>query len=201
MNLSSSDNLASANISASSDSLNNSDNSANSATIYLAAGCFWGVEEIYQYTPGILDTSVGYMGGTFPHPSYEDVCSGTTGHAETVCVTFDTESISAAKILQIFWECHDPTSRDRQGNDRGSQYRSLIFYTSASQEKLAKEMRQIYQQQLLRSGRGEIVTDILPAATYKYYLAEEYHQNYLQKHPQGYRCHSRTGVACPLPNL
>ncbi|HZK04229.1 MAG TPA: peptide-methionine (S)-S-oxide reductase MsrA [Actinomycetaceae bacterium] len=168
--------------------------------IYLAAGCFWGVEEIMWERPDVLTTAVGYMGGTTPRPSYEQVCTGATGHAETVRVEYDPETADVADILQEFWESHDPTTRDRQGNDIGSQYRSAVFVTNDTQLNEALATRKIYQDALDDAGIGQIVTEIMPAdQAGPFYYAEEYHQQYLRKNPHGYRCHARTGV--PFPDL
>lgn len=143
----------------------------------FAAGCFWGVEETFRNVKGVLSTRVGYTGGKTENPSYEDVCAGATGHAEAVEVTFDPGVVGYKELLKVFWDIHDPTTKDRQGPDVGSQYRSAIFHADTEQERLAKESRD----GLERSGlyRGPIVTEIAPAAAF--YPAEEYHQKYLMK--------------------
>ena len=171
---------------------------ANSEIIYLAAGCYWGVEEIYWQTPGVLNTSVGFMGGLTPHPTYEETCTGRTGHTETTLVVYDPLIISTLEILRIFWENHDPTQGFRQGNDIGTQYRSAIFWTTVEQEKLATETARSYSQVLKERGYGEVTTEIAPASDFTYYLAEDSHQQYLYKNPHGYRCHANTGVALPV---
>lgn len=171
---------------------------SGSEVIYLAAGCYWGVEEIYWQTPGVINTSVGFMGGITPHPTYEEVCTGLTGHTETTMVVYDPQQISTLEILRIFWENHDPTQGFRQGNDVGTQYRSAIFWTTPEQEKLALETAQAYNRVLVDRGYGEITTEIAPAANHVYYLAQDSHQQYLYKVPNGYRCHANTGITLPL---
>lgn len=143
----------------------------------FGAGCFWGVEDIFRKLEGVMDTQVGYAGGDFDHPSYQDVCSGVTGHAEVVEVTYDPEIISYTDLLDIFWNIHDPTTLNRQGPDIGTQYRSVIFYHNSKQEELALESKK----SLEASGRyeREIVTEIKPAG--KFWRAEEYHQQYIEK--------------------
>lgn len=173
---------------------------ADTDVLYLAAGCFWGVEEIMWERPDVLTTAVGYMGGTAERPTYEQVCTGMTGHAETVRVEYDPAVTNVADILQEFWESHDPTTVDRQGNDIGSQYRSAVFVTNDTQLNEALSTRQTYQEALDDAGLGPIVTEILPAnEAGPFYFAEEHHQQYLRKHPNGYRCHAKTGV--PFPDL
>ncbi len=166
--------------------------------IYLAAGCYWGVEEIYWELPGVYSTSVGFMGGFTPNPTYKEVCTGLTGHAETVRVVFDPQVLSLSRVLQIFFECHDPTSVYQQEGDIGTQYRSALFYTSVQQAELAQTVIERYQEVLLAHGKGQIVTQLLPASNHSYYLAHVEHQQYLAKNPDGYRCHSKSGIACPL---
>ncbi|MGZ4441858.1 MAG: peptide-methionine (S)-S-oxide reductase MsrA [Nocardioidaceae bacterium] len=158
-------------------------------------GCFWGAEEIYWRTPGVWSTSVGYAGGTTPHPSYEEVCSGMTGHTEAVRVVFDPAKVSYADLVKAFFEFHDPTQGMRQGNDVGTQYRSAIYTLSPEQEKTARRLKDAYEAELVRRGIGRITTEITPAPTY--YYAEDHHQQYLAKNPNGYRCHSNTGVPFP----
>jgi peptide-methionine (S)-S-oxide reductase len=164
---------------------------------YFATGCFWGAERRFWSLEGVHETSVGYMGGDTVDPSYEEVCTGRTGHAEMVSVEFDPATISYDRLLEEFWVMHDPTSLNAQGGDIGTQYRSAIFTTSASQMEKALASRTLYQGALTSSGLDEIVTEILPAEGIKYFLAEEYHQKYLAKNPNGYDCHSSTGIAFP----
>lgn len=171
----------------------------NMEQIYLAAGCYWGVEEIFWQTPGVYTTAVGFMGGYTPNPTYKEVCTGLTGHTETVRVVFDPEQISAAEILKIFFECHDPTSLYRQVGDIGTQYRSAIFFRSQKQKLAISKMILQYQEVLKQAGKGEIVTEVSPALSHVFYPAEDEHQQYLQKNPNGYRCHSQSGLPCPLP--
>lgn len=179
---------------------NNEVTAPDTDVLYLAAGCFWGVEEIMWERPDVLTTAVGYIGGTTEHPTYEQVCTGTTGHAETVRVEYDPAVTNVADILQEFWESHDPTTQDRQGNDIGSQYRSAVFVTNDTQLNEALATRVTYQEALDEAGLGKIVTEILPAReSGPFYYAEEYHQQYLRKNPNGYRCHAKTGV--PFPDL
>ena len=164
---------------------------------YFATGCFWGAERRFWQLAGVIETSVGYMGGTRPNPSYEQVCTGVTGHAEMVHVLFDDEQISYQRLLEEFWTMHDPTSLNQQGGDIGTQYRSAIFTTSSEQMQQVLESKEIYQGELSKNEIGRIVTQILTAAGVTYWLAEEYHQRYLEKNPNGYDCHSSTGVAFP----
>lgn len=160
-------------------------------------GCFWGAEEIYWQLPGVWSTSVGYSGGVTPNPSYEEVCSGRTGHTEAVRIVFDPDRVSYADLVKKFFEVHDPTQGMRQGNDVGTQYRSAIYYHSPEQEQTARELTKIYGDEIARRGYGEITTEIAPAG--EYYYAEAHHQQYLHKNPYGYRCHANTGV--PFPKL
>jgi peptide-methionine (S)-S-oxide reductase len=164
---------------------------------YFATGCFWGAERRFWKLEGVEKTSVGYMGGAISNPSYEEVCTGKTGHAEMVCVEFDSSKISYQRLLKEFWEMHDPTSLNKQGGDIGTQYRSAIFTTSPEQAKIAEASREIYQGALDAQGIGKIVTEINSSNGVEYYLAEEYHQKYLAKNPNGYDCHSSTGVTYP----
>jgi len=154
-------------------------------TAILAGGCFWGVQELLRAQPGVLRTKVGYTGGTTPSPTYKDVRTGTTGHAEAIEVVFDPARTSFRAILEFFFQMHDPTTRNRQGNDIGSQYRSAIFFTSAAQEATARQVIA----EIDASGRwpGRVVTEIVPAGPF--HPAEEYHQDYLAKNPNGYTCH------------
>lgn len=158
-------------------------------------GCFWGAEEIYWQLPGVWSTSVGYAGGHTPHPSYEEVCSGRTAHTEAVRIVFDPAQVSFADLVKRFFEVHDPTQGMRQGNDVGTQYRSAIYFTSPEQEKVARELTDVYGAELARRGLGEITTEVREVPTY--YYAEDHHQQYLAKNPHGYRCHANTGVKFP----
>jgi len=167
------------------------------STAYFATGCFWGAERRFWKMAGVLDTSVGYMGGSTTNPSYEEVCTGRTGHAEMVKVDFDPNLVSYQRLLEEFWTMHDPTSLNAQGGDIGTQYRSSIYVTSAEQMQTALASRDTYQSALDAAGLDQIVTEILPVENSKYYLAEEYHQRYLEKNPNGYDCHSSTGIAFP----
>ena len=167
------------------------------STAYFATGCFWGAERRFWNLPGVISTRVGYMGGTAIDPSYEEVCTGKTGHAEMVEVNFDPTVISYERLCEEFWVMHDPTSLNQQGGDIGTQYRSSIFYTTSEQALVANETRVKYQSALSDEGIGEIVSEILDATGVTFYPAEEYHQRYLEKNPNGYDCHSSTGVAFP----
>jgi len=164
---------------------------------YFATGCFWGAERRFWQLTGVIQTSVGYMGGNRPNPSYEQVCTGVTGHAEMVHVLFDPTQILYQRLLEEFWTMHDPTSLNQQGGDIGTQYRSAIYATTADQLSQAMKSRDIYQAELNKAGYNQIVTEILSADGVEYYLAEEYHQRYLAKNPNGYDCHSSTGIAFP----
>jgi peptide-methionine (S)-S-oxide reductase len=155
-------------------------------------GCFWGDEKMFWQLPGVWSTSVGYAGGTTPNPSYEEVCSSKTGHAEVVRVVYDPSVVSYADLLKVFWENHDPTQGMRQGNDVGSQYRSLILTTSDEQKAAAEESREAYQRVMSKAGYGEITTTIQPLKAF--YYAEPYHQQYLHKNPYGYCPLHATGV-------
>ena len=172
-------------------------NSRMRSTAYFATGCFWGAERRFWQMNGVLETSVGYMGGTRPNPSYEQVCTGVTGHAEMVKVVFDESVVSYQRLLEEFWTMHDPTSLNRQGGDIGTQYRSAIFTTNPQQLETALASRAAYQSVLTPAGLDEICTEILSADGIEYFEAEEYHQKYLQKNPNGYDCHSSTGIAYP----
>jgi peptide-methionine (S)-S-oxide reductase len=155
-------------------------------------GCFWGEEKTFWEVPGVWSTSVGYAGGATPNPTYEEVCSGRTGHAEVVRVVFDPSQVSYADLLRVFWENHDPTQGMRQGNDRGSQYRSLILTSTPEQQAEAERSREAYQKAMTERGYGEITTVIAPLESY--YYAEDYHQQYLVKNPNGYCPIHATGV-------
>ena len=158
-------------------------------------GCFWGAERKFWKTPGVLSTSVGYAGGSTPNPTYEEVCSGRTGHAEVVRVAFDARRVAYEELLRVFWESHDPTQGMRQGNDVGTQYRSAIYTHGEGQKAKAEASRAAYQKALAAAGHGSITTEIADAP--EYYYAEEYHQQYLAKNPGGYCGLGGTGVACP----
>ena len=168
-----------------------------SQTAYFATGCFWGAERRFWNLAGVTQTSVGYMGGNKPDPTYKEVCSGTTNHAEIVEIIFDSKVISYQRLLAEFWVMHDPTSLNQQGGDIGTQYRSSIFTTTPDQMQQALASKEIYQNELTKNGMDKIVTEILPASGITYWLAEDYHQRYLEKNPNGYDCHSSTGVAFP----
>lgn len=168
-----------------------------SETAIFGLGCFWGAERIFWQTRGVIVTSVGYAGGARKHPSYEQVCSGASGHAEVVQVVFDPEMISYAALLKLFFESHDPTQGNRQGNDIGSQYRSAIFTTSAPQMDDALAAKARYDGAYAARGGNATTTEVLPAP--EYYPAEDYHQQYLAKNPNGYCGLGGTGVSCPLP--
>jgi peptide-methionine (S)-S-oxide reductase len=159
-------------------------------------GCFWGAERKYWQARGVYSTAVGYAGGSTPNPTYEEVCSELTGHAEVVRVVFDPQATSYAAMLRIFWENHDPTQGMRQGNDVGTQYRSAIYATSPSQLEHARESIALYQQRLTEAGYGAITTEIREAP--EFYYAEHYHQQYLAKNPGGYCGIGGTGVSCPI---
>ncbi|GHG79457.1 peptide-methionine (S)-S-oxide reductase MsrA [Streptomyces griseocarneus] len=159
-------------------------------------GCFWGAERIFWQAEGVWTTLVGYQGGHTPHPSYEEVCSGRTGHTEVVRVVFDPSVISYASLLKLFWESHDPTQGHRQGNDHGTQYRSAVYTHSPAQQKTAESSRDAYQPVLDANGYGPITTEILPAGPL--FHAEPYHQQYLAKNPAGYCGIGGTGVSCPI---
>jgi peptide-methionine (S)-S-oxide reductase len=164
----------------------------------FALGCFWGAEKTFWQTPGVVSTAVGYEGGFTPNPTYEEVCSGRTGHAESVRVVYDPAKITYADLLKVFWESHDPTQGMRQGNDIGSQYRSAIFYHTPRQQATAEESLAAYQKRLTDAGYGQITTEIVPAG--EFYFAEDYHQQYLSagKNPNGYCPDHGTGVSCPI---
>jgi peptide-methionine (S)-S-oxide reductase len=165
-------------------------------TAVFGMGCFWGAEQIFWQTPGMYTTAVGYAGGHTPNPTYEEVCSGRTGHAEVVLAAFDTAARSYEDMLRLFWEGHDPTQGMRQGNDMGTQYRSMILYADEQQRAAAEASARAYQEQLAAAGYGEITTEIVPAGTF--YYAEDYHQQYLAKNPGGYCGLGGTGVSCPV---
>jgi peptide-methionine (S)-S-oxide reductase len=165
-------------------------------TALFAMGCFWGAERLFWETDGVYTTAVGYAGGLTPNPTYEEVCSGLTGHAEAVLVVFDPARIGYEELLRVFWENHDPTQGMRQGNDVGTQYRSAIWTCSEAQRKSAEASRDAYQQELTAAGYGAIATEIADAPAF--YYAEDYHQQYLHKNPAGYCPDHSTGVSCPV---
>jgi peptide-methionine (S)-S-oxide reductase len=165
-------------------------------TAVFGLGCFWGAERSFWQAPGVYTTAVGYAGGFTPNPTYEEVCSGRTGHNEVVLVAYRPEEISFEELLRIFWEGHDPTQGMRQGNDVGTQYRSAIYVTSDAQREAALASREMYQLKLRESGYGEITTEIVEAP--EFFYAEDYHQQYLAKNPSGYCGLGGTGVSCPV---
>lgn len=170
------------------------------AVIYLAMGCFWGAERAMWETPGVVTTAVGYQGGFTPFPTYEEVCTGLTGHTEIVLVAYDPSVISHDDLLRKFWESHDPTQGYRQGNDVGTQYRSAVYTTTDEQAQAAKSTLADYQPRLTRAGYREITTEVRPAdEAGRFYYAEGYHQQYLDKNPAGYCGLGGTGVSCPRP--
>ena len=162
----------------------------------FALGCFWGAEKTFWQTPGVVSTSVGYEGGFTPNPTYDEVCSGLTGQAEAVRVVFDPARVSYEGLLKVFWESHDPTQGMRQGHDIGTQYRSIIFYRTEEQRKAAEASAEAYGTSLAAAGYGPITTEIVPAG--EFYFAEDYHQQYLHKVPNGYCPDHGTGVTCPV---
>ncbi|WIM11217.1 peptide-methionine (S)-S-oxide reductase MsrA [Enhydrobacter sp.] len=165
-------------------------------TAMFGMGCFWGAERKFWQTPGIYATAAGYAAGFTPNPTYEEVCSGYTGHNEVVKVWYDPKKISYDAMLKVFWENHDPTQGMRQGNDVGTQYRSGIYTFSAEQKRKAEASRELFQKELARNGMGRITTEILDAPPF--YYAEDYHQQYLAKNPNGYCGLGGTGVSCPI---
>jgi len=159
-------------------------------------GCFWGAERVFWRAPGVYTTAAGYAGGYTPNPTYEEVCTGRTGHTEAVLVVFDPDQTSYEELLRLFWENHDPTQGMRQGNDVGTQYRSAVYYATEAQRQAAEESRAAYQARLADAGYGEITSEIAEAGPF--YYAEPYHQQYLEKNPNGYCGLGGTGVACPV---
>jgi peptide-methionine (S)-S-oxide reductase len=164
--------------------------------LVVGMGCFWGAERLFWQTPGVYTTAVGYAGGYTPNPTYEEVCTGRTGHAEVVLAVFDPAKVAYADLLRVFWEGHDPTQGMRQGNDVGTQYRSCIQVADDVQRKLAEASRDAYQRELSAAGHGQITTEIVDAPAFFY--AEDYHQQYLHKNPLGYCGIGGTGVSCPV---
>jgi peptide-methionine (S)-S-oxide reductase len=171
----------------------------NLKTAVFGLGCFWGAEEVFWQVPGVWTTAVGYAGGFTGHPSYEEVCSGLTGHTEAVLVVYDPDQVSYEQLVAVFFEVHDPTQGMRQGNDVGTQYRSAIYYTDDTQREIAERAKQVFSETLTELGYGKATTEIAPAG--EFYYAEGYHQQYLAKNPNGYRCHATTGVRFPLAKL
>ena len=167
-----------------------------SEQIVVAMGCFWGAERKFWQTPGVVSTAVGYAGGFTVNPTYQETCTGQTGHTEAVLVVFDPKQISTEQVLKVFWEGHDPTQRNRQGNDVGTQYRSAIYTNSDEQLALVQGTRAVFQSALTAAHKGEITTEIAPLDTF--YYAEDYHQQYLHKNPGGYCGLGDTGVTCPI---
>ncbi len=165
-------------------------------TAVFGMGCFWGAERIFWEAPGVYTTAVGYAGGFTPNPTYEEVCSGRTGHTEAVLVAFTVEQASFEDMLKLFWEGHDPTQGMRQGNDAGTQYRSALYWHGETQRAVAEASRETYQARLKEQGHGEITTEIAEAGPF--YYAEDYHQQYLAKNPNGYCGLGGTGVSCPI---
>jgi peptide-methionine (S)-S-oxide reductase len=168
-------------------------------TVVLGSGCFWGTEEIFWQLPGVWTTAVGYAGGRTEHPSYEEVCSGMTGHTEAVLVVFDPNIVTLPELLTVFFETHDPTQGMRQGNDIGTQYRSAIYYTDDAQRAVAEKAKAAVTATLQGEGYPVATTEIAPLG--EFYYAEPYHQQYLAKNPNGYRCHSNTGLKFPVETL
>jgi peptide-methionine (S)-S-oxide reductase len=164
--------------------------------ILVGMGCFWGAERLFWQLPGVYTTAVGYAGGSTPNPTYREVCSGRTGHAEVVLVAYRPSELPLADLLRTFWEEHDPTQGMRQGNDVGSQYRSAIYYTTPEQGEIVRASRDAYAAALAARQRGPITTEIAEAGTF--FPAEEYHQQYLEKNPGGYCGLAGTGVSCPI---
>ena len=164
-------------------------------TAIFALGCFWGAEKDFWQTPGVISTAAGYAGGFTPNATYEEVCSGRTGHAEAVLVAYDPAQVTYEQLLKVFWEHHDPTQGMRQGNDSGTQYRSVIYTTDAEQQATAEASRDAYQERLAAAQFGPITTEIAPAPAF--YYAEDYHQQYLAKNVNGYCPDHSTGVSCP----
>ena len=162
----------------------------------FALGCFWGAERIFWKIPGVYATAVGYAGGSTPNPTYKEVCSGRTGHTEVVLVAYDPAKVSYAQLLKVFWESHDPTQGMRQGNDRGTQYRSAVYTYGDAQAKEAAASKTAYEAALKQAGHGAITTEVKAAPPF--YYAEDYHQQYLHKNPDGYCGIGGTGVSCPV---
>jgi len=169
------------------------------ATVVFGLGCFWGAEEIFWQTPGVYTTAVGYAGGFTEHPSYEEVCTGLTGHTEAVLVVYDPAVVSFSELVAIFFEVHDPTQGNRQGNDIGSQYRSAVYYTDDAQREISERAKAVYSTVIEPRGYPKATTEIAPIGDFFY--AEGYHQQYLAKNPNGYRCHAATDIPFPREAL
>jgi len=165
-------------------------------TLVVGMGCFWGAERKFWQAPGVYSTAVGYAGGSTPEPTYKEVCSGRTGHAEVVLVVFDRTQTSLEAVLRVFWENHDPTQGNRQGNDIGTQYRSAIYFANEAQREAGEHSRDAFQVELTKARYGAITTEIAPLR--EFYYAEDYHQQYLGKNPNGYCGLGGTGVSCPV---
>ncbi len=165
------------------------------STAIFGSGCFWGAEEIMWQIPGVYSTAVGYSGGYTPYPTYEEVCSGRTGHTESVLVVFDPAVVSYRDLVVTHFETHDPTQGMRQGNDIGTQYRSAVYYTEDAHREIVEQAAKAYSEALVARGIGQVTTEVAPAG--EFYYAEDYHQQYLAKNPNGYRCHESTGVPFP----
>jgi peptide-methionine (S)-S-oxide reductase len=171
---------------------------AGTEVLYVGMGCFWGVERIFWQLPGVVATAAGYMGGFTPNPTYEESCTGLTGHAEAVLVAYDPSVVTPEELLAAFWENHDPTQGNRQGNDVGTAYRSALYWTTAEQEAAIRDTRARFQEELARKGFGQITTEVASAEDAgPFYYAEDYHQQYLHKNPGGYCNHGPYG--CSLP--
>jgi peptide-methionine (S)-S-oxide reductase len=168
---------------------------AGSEIAEFGMGCFWGAEKLFWQTPGVISTAVGYAAGSTPNPTYEEVCTGRTGHIEVVRVVFDPKLVSYGRLLKVFWEEHDPTQGMRQGGDRGTQYRSAILTRGEAQQREAEASRDVFQERLTAAGKGKITAEIRPAP--EFYFAEDYHQQYLEKVPNGYCPNHATGVTLP----
>lgn len=178
---------------------------AGTQVLYVAMGCFWGAERIFWKLPGVVSTAVGYTGGFTPNPTYEETCTGRTGHTEAVLIAYDPTRTDAEHLLKAFWENHDPTTANRQGNDVGTQYRSAIYYTTDEQRRAAEATRDAFQGELDARGFGQISTEIRPfeaagddSGAGPFYYAEGYHQQYLHKNPGGYCNHGPNGLTCPV---
>ncbi len=170
--------------------------------LYLGMGCFWGAEKRLWQLQGVYTTAVGYQGGVTPYPTYQEVCTGMTGHAEMVMVAYDPEVVGTLDVLRVFWENHDPTQGFRQGNDVGTQYRSAAYWTTSEQQRLVERTAAVYDEVLRAEGLGPVTTELAPAAEAShtlmpFFYAEEYHQQYLHKNPHGYDCHAHTGILLP----
>lgn len=167
--------------------------------LYVAMGCFWGAEKAFWNVPGVITTAAGYQGGYTANPTYEETCTGLTGHTEMVLVAYDPKQVSTEELLRVFWESHDPTQGYRQGNDLGTQYRSALYWTTEEQHQVYESTKAAYQAALTKAGYGEITTDARPAQDAgPFYYAEAYHQQYLYKNPNGYCPDHGTGVSCPI---